>query len=116
MQKVFSKLKLIALGLFLGAALAFPLGLNLGRGEPLLSNPLAQSQIQEHVAEQVKKQTHVECVKSLDGELLFNEALIKLGSKVKAVLIENKSTLLVFKEPEEFEIWKTCTKQQLKNY
>jgi hypothetical protein len=66
--------------------------------------------------DQIKKQTHVECVKSLDGELLFNEALIKLGNKVKAVLIENKSTLLVFKEPEEFEIWKTCTKQQLKNY
>jgi len=66
--------------------------------------------------EQIKKQTHVECAKTLDGELLSDKEQIRLGSKVKSVLLENKSTLLVFKNTEELDVWQTCTKQQLKKY
>ena len=66
--------------------------------------------------EQIKKQTHVECAKTLDGELLSDDEKIRLGNKVKSVLLENRSTLMVFKNPEEPEVWQTCTKQQLKNY
>jgi hypothetical protein len=66
--------------------------------------------------EQIKKQTHVKCVKSLDGELLSDDEQIRLGNKVKSVLLKNRSTLMVFKNLEEPEVWQTCTKQQLKNY
>ena len=66
--------------------------------------------------EQIKQETHVECAKTLDGELLSNKEQIRLGNKVKAVLLENKSTLMVYKNPEEPDIWQTCSKQQLKNY
>jgi len=65
---------------------------------------------------QIKEQTHVECVKTLDGEFLLDSEQIKLGNKVKAVLLENKSTLMVYKNIEEPDVWQTCTKQQLKNY
>ena len=66
--------------------------------------------------EQIKKQTHVECAKTLDGVFLSDKEQIRLGNKVKAVLLENKSTLMVYKNPEEPDIWQTCSKQQLKNY
>ena len=65
---------------------------------------------------QIKDQTHVDCAKTLDGEFLSDSEQIKLGDKVKSILLENKSTLLVFKDPAEPEVWQTCTKQQLKKY
>lgn len=65
---------------------------------------------------EIKAQTHVECAKSLDGELLSDSDQIRLGSKVKSVLLDDRSTLLVFKSPEEPDLWQTCTKQQLKKY
>jgi hypothetical protein len=49
------KLKLVALGLFVGVVLAFPLGMNFGRNEPLLSNPLKKLDVQEEVAARVKE-------------------------------------------------------------
>ncbi len=66
--------------------------------------------------EQIRKQTHVECARSLDGKILSDGEQIRLGDKVKSVLMENKSTLLVFKDIEEPGVWQTCTKQQLKIY
>ena len=44
---------------------------------------------------------------------------IHLGNKVKSVLLEGKSTLLVFAEEESSggeAVWRTCTKQQLRPY
>ncbi len=61
--------------------------------------------------------TGVDVVKSLDGKLLQEEEIVRIGKKVKAVLQDNKSTLLVFAEPEEEPeetCWRTCTKQQLR--
>lgn len=49
------KLKLVALGLFVGVVLAFPLGMNFGRNEPLLSNPLKEVDVQEEVTARVKE-------------------------------------------------------------
>lgn len=37
-----STAKKVLIGILLGALLAFPLGVNYGRGTPLLSNPFAQ--------------------------------------------------------------------------
>lgn len=44
-----STLKKVFLGLILGAAIAFPLGMNVGRDAPLLSNPFAQTNLSHKV-------------------------------------------------------------------
>ena len=54
-----AKLKLFALGLLLGACVAFPLGMNFGRNEPMLSNPLAWLDVQEQVSERVMRSTEI---------------------------------------------------------
>ena len=51
------KLRLFILGLVLGSFGAFPLGVNFGRGEPLLSNPFAQPGLQDQVVERLKSGT-----------------------------------------------------------
>jgi hypothetical protein len=63
--------------------------------------------------------TGVDVVKSLDGELLQQDEMVEIGEKVKAVLLEGKSTLLVFAEsrpPTGVTLWQTCTKQQLRSF
>jgi len=42
-------------GLIIGAILAFPLGINFGRDEPLLSNPLTKRDLRDKVTESVKE-------------------------------------------------------------
>ncbi len=64
---------------------------------------------------EIMRQTHVEVVKSLDGDVLNENETIVLGKKVKSVLQDGKSTLLVYNDPEG-DCWRTCTKQQLKVY
>lgn len=44
-----STLKKIIVGVLLGVLLAFPLGVNYGRGAPLLSNPFAQIDVTRSV-------------------------------------------------------------------
>lgn len=47
-------------GILIGAIIAFPLGMNVGKEKPLLSNPFADKQIGEQVkdtAERVFKET-----------------------------------------------------------
>lgn len=66
---------------------------------------------------ELMQQTGVDVVKSLDGRVLDNEEVVQIGEKVKAVLQDSKSTLLVFAEQEirtGERYWRTCTKQQLK--
>jgi hypothetical protein len=65
------------------------------------------------------QQTGVDRVRSLDGEILKHDALVQIGKKVKAVLQENQSTLLVFGDQEDRtgnKCWRTCTKQQLRAF
>jgi hypothetical protein len=50
-------MKLFVLGVVLGSLGAFPLGVNLGRGAPLLSNPFEQNTLKEQVVERVKSST-----------------------------------------------------------
>ncbi len=60
---------------------------------------------------------NVEVVKSLDGAVLQDEEMVRISEKVKTILKEGKSTLLVFSEIENQTgeaCWRTCTKQQLK--
>lgn len=40
-----AKLRMFFTGLFVGAIIAFPLGINFGKGAPLLSNPFAKQDV-----------------------------------------------------------------------
>jgi hypothetical protein len=64
---------------------------------------------------EIKKQTHVEAVKTIDGAVLEDHEKIRLGKKVKAVLMDGKATLLVTKIDGDIK-WETCPKQQLKRF
>ncbi|MDX9786106.1 MAG: hypothetical protein RBT11_05005 [Desulfobacterales bacterium] len=68
---------------------------------------------------EIKRQTHVEVVQSIEGRLLKENEKIRLGKKVKAVLLSGKSTLLVnnIESEENGSVqWETCSKQQLRVY
>lgn len=68
---------------------------------------------------EIMAQTKVDLVKSIDGVLLNDDEVIKLGDWVKPVLIDKRLVLLVFAldtEVQEGVKWHTCTKQQLKDF
>lgn len=64
---------------------------------------------------EIRRQTHVEVVKTMDGAVLEDHEKIRLGNKVKAVLLDGKSTLLVTAIDGDIK-WETCRKQQLRGY
>ena len=51
------KVRLFLLGVVLGCFAALPVGINFGRGVPLLSNPLTDPGLQDQVVEGVKSST-----------------------------------------------------------
>jgi hypothetical protein len=64
---------------------------------------------------EIRQQTHVEVVKTIEGAVLKDHEKIRLGTKVKAVLMAGKSTLLVSEIDGDIK-WETCRKQQLRIY
>ena len=52
-----TRVRLLILGLVLGTCAAFPLGVNFGRDEPLLSNPFGKAALRDQVIERVKSGT-----------------------------------------------------------
>ena len=67
----------------------------------------------------IRAQTRVALVQSLDGSALADEELVVIGEKVKAVLLKGQPVLLVYPAPEAPSggaRWQTCTKEQLKVY
>ena len=52
-----TKAKTFILGFIIGGILAFPLGMNFGRDEPLLSNPFADRAMTARVKRAVKDKT-----------------------------------------------------------
>ncbi len=64
--------------------------------------------------EQILANSDIDRVQSLDGgELLSPDTQIKLGEKVKAVFLDYQKVLLVFFEDG---VWKTCVKEQLRQF
>ena len=60
-------------------------------------------------------QTKTEQVQSLDGRLLAADERVFIGDKLKLVLLDNKAVLLV-RQDKEHSRWRTCSKQELKEY
>lgn len=64
---------------------------------------------------EIKSLSKIETVKSLDDQRILNDTeMIRLGEKVKAVMLDGKCTLLVFPTEINYPEWQTCTTQQLK--
>lgn len=49
------KLRALLTGLVIGVVIAFPLGMNYGRGAPLLSNPFASQDVKSKVKSSAQK-------------------------------------------------------------
>ncbi len=65
------------------------------------------------------KVTGADLVSTEDGCIPGDDDTVRLGKKIKAVLLDYKSVLLVFPVEEnssECRLWETCTKEQLKKY
>ncbi|MDD4626317.1 MAG: hypothetical protein PHP87_04430 [Syntrophomonas sp.] len=66
---------------------------------------------------EIKKQTPVTVVRSLDGTLILGDnTIIRIGEKLKAVLLEGQCTLLVFPTGMNDPAWQSCTTSQLRKY
>lgn len=50
-----ARLKTFVLGAFLGALVAFFLGMNYGKGAPLLSNPFAERHLSDKIKDKAEK-------------------------------------------------------------
>jgi hypothetical protein len=52
-----TRVRFFLLGIVLGALMALPLGINVGRDAPLLSNPFGARELKDQVVERVKETT-----------------------------------------------------------
>ncbi len=77
--------------------------LHIGTGEDYIAT----------VSEIVNK-TYVEQVKNMDFENLGDEECVRMGEKVKVVLLDNKYTLMVFSTDIETPKWQTSTTHMLR--
>lgn len=65
---------------------------------------------------EIKHQSGVEVVQSTEGRMIADDELICLGETIKAVMLNGKTTLLVFPNENEDAKWQTCTKNYLKRF
>lgn len=79
-----NKSQAFVLGLIIGVIIAAPLGINFGRGAPLISNPFAASEVREQAAERLKEGAGraVETTKK-GAEKAYEEAKEKLHEATK---------------------------------
>jgi hypothetical protein len=67
-------------------------------------------------AGEIKQQSGVEVVQSTEGQLIADHETICLGETVKAIMLNGRTTLLVFPNKAEDAMWQTCTKNYLKRF
>ncbi|MDD4334281.1 MAG: hypothetical protein PHY77_01600 [Desulfotomaculaceae bacterium] len=72
----------------------------------------------EVLVSEIKAQTSVHIVQSLEGQILHDRDLVRLGEKVKAVLMGGKVVMPVYPICANNcgARWQTCTKEQLKKF
>ncbi len=63
---------------------------------------------------EIVNESYVEQVKNMDFENLTDEELVRMGEKVKIVLLDNKYTLMVFPTDIETPKWQTSTTHMLR--
>lgn len=67
-------------------------------------------------AGEIKQQSGVEVVQSTEGQPIADHEMICLGETVKAIMLNGRTTLLVFPNEAEDAQWQTCTKNYLKRF
>lgn len=80
------------------------------QGKLKLKGPGATMSVAE-----IKSSSPVETVQSLAGRILRDDEELRLGKKLKTVLLNGKRTLLVYR-PEGEPGWETCTNTHLEDY
>jgi hypothetical protein len=65
---------------------------------------------------EIKHQSGVEVVRSTEGQMIAEDEIICLGETIKAVMLNGRTTLLVFPNETEDAKWQTCTKNYLKRF
>ncbi|MEN6348244.1 MAG: hypothetical protein ABFD08_02450 [Syntrophomonas sp.] len=65
-------------------------------------------------AREIIDKTYVEQVKNMDGENIRDDETVRMGEKVKVVLLDNKYTLMVFPTEIEYPKWQTSTTHMLR--
>ena len=92
-------------------------GLRLGGNDGRLKGrlPLGPAGARCRVGE-LGNQPLVEAVRSVDGSRPDPAALVELGEKIKTVLLEGKSVLLLESTGDPTVPWRTCSRQRLKHY
>jgi hypothetical protein len=94
-------------------------GLRLSGNDGRVKGKLVIKAAQDIVsAGEILSQGHVERVRSISGKEIGRDELIRLGEKVKAVLLDSLSVLLVVpeKEPVNGVRWQTIPRQELNGY
>ncbi|MGI5879538.1 MAG: hypothetical protein ACOX6L_02935 [Syntrophomonadaceae bacterium] len=79
--------------------------LKLGNGEGYIAT------VQEIIAK-----TYVEQVKNMDFEILDENETVRMGEKVKVVLLDNKYTLMVYPTELEYPRWQSSTSHMLRTF
>jgi len=98
------------------AGVSLRLGGNDGRFKGKMKFPLQGDIL---TAREILDNSNIDRVQSLEGEFIAQNEKILLGEKVKAVLLDHKKVLLVYRKPEEETgnfIWHTCIKEQLRRF
>lgn len=98
------------------AGVSLRLGGNDGRFKGKMKFPIQGDII---TVKEILDNSNVDRVQSLEGEYMPEYESIMLGEKVKAVLLDHKKVLLVYKKLEEETgayRWHTCIKEQLRRF
>ncbi len=66
--------------------------------------------------EEILENKDIDEVREVNKEKLDSEESVQLCKKIKTVLIDNKSVLLVYKENVNDEKWSMCNRAMLRNY
>ncbi len=94
-------------------------GLRLGGNDGRLRGRLKIGNVNDEVSvAAVKLQSIVDIVQSLDGYILPDHDLVRVGEKVKAVLMDGKVVMPVYptEDANGRACWQTCTKEQLRKF
>ncbi len=81
-----NKVQVFLFGFIVGILIAAPLGINFGRGAPLLSNPFAEYEVRQQAAERLKEGAERAAETTKKGaEKAYEEAKEKLHEATKPV-------------------------------
>ncbi len=66
--------------------------------------------------QEIIENTHVEQIKNMDLENIDKDQSVRMGEKVKVVLLEHKYTLMVFPTELQYPRWQTSTTHMLRMF